>query len=89
MRRRFGGGRSVQQQWPHHSRAPSQGDTRYCRALTPVVKLVLGQPAMDMGGGQDLQRPVLISAVVNVEPDRYHLLEHVDRRLDMCDAFLC
>ena len=44
---------------------------------------------MEVRGGQDLQRPVLISAVVNVEPDRYHLLEHVDGRLNMCDAFLC
>lgn len=89
MRRRFRRGRSVQQQWPHHSRASSRGDTPYRRMLTPAANLVIGQPAMEVRGGQDLQRPVLISAVVNVEPDRYHLLEHVDGRLNMCDAFLC
>ena len=73
MRRRFRRGRSVEQQWPHQNCASSHRDTRYGRALTPVVKFVIGQPAMEMRGGQDLQRPILIGAVVNVEPHRYHL----------------
>ena len=56
--------------------------------LTPADKLVLGQPAMEMRSGKDLQRPVPIGGVVNVEPDRYHLLEHVNRWVNMCDALL-
>ena len=88
MRRRFRRGRSVEQQWPHQNCASSRRDTRYGRALTPVVKFVIGQPAMEMRGGQDLQRPILVGAVVNVEPHRYHLLEHVDGRVNMCDVLL-
>ena len=86
MQRRFGVGRPVEQQWPHQNCASSHRDTRYRRALTPTVKLVIGQPAMEMRSRQNLQRPVFLSAVVNVQSHRYHLLEHVDGRVDMCDA---
>ena len=77
----------MEQQWSHQDCASGHGDTRYRRALTPMANLVIRQPAMEMRGGQDMQRPVLIGAVVNLEPHRYHLLEHVDGRVNMCDAF--
>jgi hypothetical protein len=87
MRRCFRKGRSVEQQRPHQNCASGQGDTGYRRLLTPVANPVIGQPAMEMRGGQDLQRPILICAVVNLEPHRYHLFEYVDGRVNMCDAF--
>ena len=88
MRWRFRRGRPVQQQWPYQNRASRRGDARDHRVLTPADKLVLGQPAMEMRSGEDLQRSVPIGGVVNVEPDRYHLLEHVDGWVNMCDALL-
>jgi len=78
----------MQQQWPHQNRASRRGDARYRRVLTPADQRVFGQTAMEMRGGEDLQRPVPVGRVINMEPDRYHLLEHLDGWVNMCDALL-